>query len=148
MKICPLLYVLRDNAAVPAPAPNLDTRVPYSVIHGSIKAQMVTRYSHTCPLFATDNASVFDDIEEATRGLKYSARITPFRRPKDGQGAFMALKEQHTGPAMWDKKKTAAMEFLQSRKFTGTTSMTLESFLGQYRVAYVTMRRCADNVCC
>ena len=148
VRMCPLSYVLRDEAAVPAPAPNLEVRVPYSALHGSIKAEMVARYSHTHALFAVDNASIFDDIEEATRGSKYSATISPFRRPKDGRGAFMALKEQHTGPAMWDKKKSTAMEFLQSRKFTGTTTLTLEAFLGQHRAAYVTLQRCADNVNC
>ena len=60
----------------------------------------------------------------------------------------MALKEQHTGPAMWDKKKTSTMEFLQSRKFLGTGTNTLESFLGQHRAAYATLQRCADNVNC
>ena len=42
----------------------------------------------------------------------------------------MALREQYTGPAVLDKKKAGAMEFLQSRKFTGTSSITLETFLG------------------
>ena len=147
-RMCPLSYVLRDDANVPAAAPALAPGVPYSAIHGSIKDEMVARYSHTHALFSTDNASVYDDIEEAARGSKYSATITPYRRTKNGREAFLALKEQHTGPAMWDKKKTTTMEFLQSRKFLGTGTITLESFLGQHRSAYVTLQRCADNVNC
>ena len=148
VRMCPLSYVIRDDAAVPATAPPLEFNAPYSTLHGSVKNEMVARYSHTHALFSTDNGYVFDDIEEATRGSKYQATITPYRRTKDGRGAYMALKEQHTGPAMWDKKKTTAMEFLQSRKFSGTSSMTLESFLGQHRSAFVTLQRCSDNVSC
>ena len=146
--MCPLSYVLRADAAVPVPAPTLARDAPYSVTHGSVKAEMVARLSHTHALFSTDNGLVFDDIEEATRGSKYQPTIAPFKRSKDGRGAFMALKEQFTGPAVWDKKKTNAMEFLQTRKFTGTGSLTLESFLAQHRSAYVTLQRCADNVNC
>jgi hypothetical protein len=40
------------------------------------------------------------------------------------------------------------MEFLQSRKFTGTSNITLEAFLGQHRSTYVTLERCAENINC
>ena len=49
-RMCPLSYVLRDDAVVPAPAPALEVRMPYSTLHGSIKAEMVVRFSHTRPL--------------------------------------------------------------------------------------------------
>ena len=98
---------------------------------------MKARYSHQHPLFQTDIGSVFDDLEEATRGSKYQPTITPFKRAKDGQGAYMALKDQFAGPAVWDKKKTNAVKFLQSRKFTGTTNITLEAFIGLHRSSCV-----------
>ena len=60
----------------------------------------------------------------------------------------MALKEQFARPAVWDKKKTSAMEFLQSRKFTGTTNLSLEAFLGLHRSSYIMLQRCADHVNC
>jgi hypothetical protein len=61
--------------------------------HGSVKAEMVARLSHGHGLFRDDNAAVFDDIEEAVRGTKFHASIAPFRRAKDGRGAYMALKQ-------------------------------------------------------
>ena len=148
VRMCPLSYVIRDVAGVPPVAPALADRKPYSEQHGSVKMEMVARFDHDHALFSTDNGSVFDDIEEATRGSKYQPTITPFKREKDGRGAFLALKNQYTGPAVWDKKKASAMEFLQSRKFTGTTNLTLEAFLGQHRSSFVTLERCADNVPC
>ena len=75
----PLSYVLRDVAAVPVPAPALEVRLPYSTLHGSVTAEMVARFSHVNTLFSTDNASFFDDIEEATRGSNYSVTITPLQ---------------------------------------------------------------------
>ena len=148
VRMCPLSYVIRDDAAVPAPAPPLLQNAPYSVEHGSLKDEMKARFSHQHPLFGTDNGSVFDDLEEATRGTKYQPTITPFKRAKDGRGAYMALKEQFAGPAVWDKKKTNAMEFLQSRKFTGTSNLSLEAFLGLHRSSYVTLQRCAEHINC
>ena len=148
LRTCPLSYVLREDAAVPAQAPPLAVAQPYSDEHGSLKDEMVARYSHNHPLFSMDSASVYDDIEEATRGSKYQNTVSTFKRTKDGRGAYLALKEQYTGPAIWDRKKADAMEFLQSRKFTGTSNITLEAFLGQHRSTYVTLERCAENINC
>ena len=40
------------------------------------------------------------------------------------------------------------MEFLQGRKFTGTTNLTLEAFLGMHRSSFVTLQRCEEHVNC
>ena len=148
VRTCPLLYVLRDDSVVATPAPALAPNAPYAAIYGALRIEQVARYSHDHPLYSIDNAAVFDDIEEATRGSRYQSSITTFKRTKNGRGAFMALKDQFTGPAVWDKKKSTAMEFLQSCKFTGTTNTTLEAFLGQHRSAYVTLQRCLENIRC
>lgn len=148
VRTCPLTYILREDSAVPAVAPALGANVPYSAMHGSLRNEQIARYSHNHSLYSVDNASVFDDIEEATRGSRYQSSITTFKKHKNGRGAYLALREQFTGPAVWDKKKATSMEFLQSRKFTGTTNTTLEAFLGQHRSAYVTLERCAEHVHC
>ena len=147
-RTCPLSYVLREEAVVPADVPALATGQPYSTMHGSIKNEMIARYSHVHALFSVDNGAVFDDLEEATRGTKYQNTVSTFKRAKNGRGAYMALKTQYTGSAVWDRKKSDAMEFLQSRKFTGTSSITLEAFLGQHRSTFVTLERCAENITC
>ena len=148
VRTCPLSYVIREEEAVPVTAPPLHLNCPYSTEHGSLKAEMVARYSHDHALFKTDNGLIFDDIEEATRGSRYQPTITPFKRGKNGRGAYIALRDQFAGPAMWDKKKSNAMEFLQGRKFTGTTNLTLEAFLGMHRSTFVTLQRCEEHVNC
>lgn len=141
----PLAYVIRETSAVPA-APVLTNGQPHSDEHGSVKAEMVARLSHGHGLFRDDNAAVFDDIEEAVRGTKFHASIAPFRRAKDGRGAYMALKEQHAGKAMWDKEAKLNMDFLLNRKFTGGTAITLERFMAQHRQAYVSLQKCAEHI--
>ena len=148
VRMCPLSYVIRENEAVPATAPALKQNCPFSTEHGSLKNEIVARYSHTHALFGTDNGLVFDDIEEATRGSRFQPTIMPFKRSKNGRGAYMALRDQFAGPAVWDKKKSNAMEFLQGRKFTGTTNLTLEAFLGMHRSSFVTLQRCQEHVNC
>jgi hypothetical protein len=99
-------------------------------------------------LFRDDNASVFDDIEEATRGTKYASSISPFKRRKDGRAAFLALKEQHAGQAHWDKEAKLANDFLLNRKFVGGSGMSLERFLSLHRQMIVTLQNCAENIIC
>lgn len=91
-------------------------------------------------------ALVFGDIESATRGTSYAATIAPFKRTRNGRAAFMAIKGQHAGPAMWDKEVRKCQDLLLNRKFTGGTTFPLEKFLSQHRAAYVSLQRCAENV--
>ena len=107
---------------------------------------MIACLSHTHGLFRGDNASVFDDVEVATRGTKFAPTIAPFKRRKDGRAAFLALKQQHAGPATWDKEVKQCQNFLLNQKWTGGTSFTLERFLSQHRAAYVSLQRCAENI--
>ena len=88
--MCPLSYVIRDEDTVPAAAPPLKPNCPFSTEHGSLKNEMLARYSHAHALFGTDNGLVFDDIEEATLGSRFQSTITPFKRSKDGGGAYGA----------------------------------------------------------
>lgn len=142
----PLSYVIREDATVPAAAPAIATGQPHSIDHGSVRGEMIARLSHTHALFRDDNASVFDDIEEATRGTKYASSISPFKRTKNGRAAFLALKEQHAGTAHWDKEARLANDFLLNRKFVGGSGMSLERYLSLHRQMFVNLQNCAENI--
>ena len=144
----PLAYVTREVEAVDAPAPPLELNEPHSVEHGSVIQEMVHRLSHTNALFRTDNAAVFDDVELGVRGTKYTASIAPFKRAKDGRGAFLALKAQHCGAAMWESEIKTQLDFLMNRKFTGGSSTTLATFLSMHRTAFTQLQRCHEMVPC
>ena len=111
--------------------------------------EMTQRFSHSHALYRTDNSAVFDDIEAATRGTKYASSIAPHKSPfKDGCGAFMAIKSQHAGPAMWDAEYKTQNDFMINRYFTGGTSLTLERYLAQHCQAHTAMQRYAENIQC
>jgi hypothetical protein len=137
--------MIHDDANVNA-LPDLATNEPHSDVHGSIKGEMIARFSHNHGLFREDNAAVFDDIEEAMLGSKFAASIAPFKRAKNGRAAYMALKEQHAGHAIWDEEARKCKDFLLKRKFTGGTSTTLNRFMARHRQAFVTLQRCAENI--
>ena len=142
----PLKYVIRDEVDVPNPAPALAADSPHSTEHGSVKGEMIARFSHTHPLFRDDNGAVYDDVESATRGTKYAASIITYKRTKNGRGALGTLKTQFAGKAMFDADKKTHQDFLLNRKWTGTGNFTLERYLNQHRSAYSGLERCAENV--
>ena len=143
---CPLGYVTRPVALVPAAAPPLAPNQLYSDEHGSLKAEMIARVSHTHALYRLDNAKLFEMIEKATRGTKYAATIAPFKRAKDGRGAYMALRAQHAGSAHWDSTQKIDLDFIMGTKFTGGGQMTLEDYLSRFRQHFVSIQLCAQHV--
>ena len=93
----PLVYVVRQDVAVPAGAPALALDQPYSEEHGSVEADMVARGSHTHALYRDDNVKLYYYLEEATRTTTYAASIKPFQRRKDGRAAWFAMVQQYAG---------------------------------------------------
>jgi hypothetical protein len=94
---------------------------------------MIARKSHTHPLFKVDNGVVFELIENSVRGTAIAASIAPFRRVRDGRGAFMAIQAQHAGKDVWDKLHKEAESTLQTYKWSGTANVTLAQHMGKHR---------------
>ena len=116
VRVCRLSYVIRDDAVVPAAAPPLARDAPHSTQFGSISGDRVARLRHNDPLFRDDEAVVFGHLEAGVRGTKYANTIEPFKRDKRGREAFLALKAQHAGVAMWDGEVQTNQDFLLNRK--------------------------------
>ena len=143
---CPLSWIYRQDAAVPAVAPALEADQPFSTEHGSVSQELVARMSHAHPLFRPDNATGYAQLVTATLGTQYASTIAPFKRTKDGRGALKALKAQFAGKAHWDKEVKLMTDFIHGSKFTGNTGFTLHAFLAKHRASYHTLQRCADHV--
>ena len=75
VRMVPLVYVIREEADVPAECPPNATGQPHSDSAGSVEEELVSRATQTHPLFRNDNASVYYKMEEATRGTSYAASI-------------------------------------------------------------------------
>lgn len=143
---CPIKYLVREDALVPVVAPPLARGQLYGEEHGSLKAEMEARVSHTHPLSKLDNANLFKMLEKATRGTKYSATVAPFKKNQDGRGAYMALRAQHAGAAHWDATAKIDQDFLMSTTFTGGGQVSLEDYLSGMRQHYVSLELCSQNV--
>ena len=77
-RMIPLAYVTRATATAPGACPPRATDMPHSTQHGSVKADLVARVSHTHPLYRDDNSTVYYYLEEATWTTSYAASIKPF----------------------------------------------------------------------
>ena len=119
---------------------------PYSVEHGSFEDEMVACLSHVHDLFHHDNADVYERIAQAVRGSIVAASSVAHRKGWDGRAAFMALCGQYAGKALWEKMIRDNEDFLQNRKWTGNTNITLEHHVEGHRAEYVHLTTAAENV--
>ena len=102
VRTIPLACVIRADDAVPAAAPALEAGQPHSTEHGSIERELVARASHAHALHRDDDLTVHHATEEAARATQHAASIKPFKRGKDGRGAWMALRNQCAGRDEWE----------------------------------------------
>ena len=142
---CPLLYVIRQNAAVPAEATDPLLPGSYYGVSGSLVDEMVARLDHTDALFRSDNAAVFSLLEEASRGTVYAPTIKPYSRRKDGRAAWEAMVSSHAGKDKWEQLQKEKLSILMTTKWNGR-QYSLEKFTGIHRSAYVQLEEAAIHV--
>jgi hypothetical protein len=142
----PIVYVIRENAAVPAVEPPLMAGQPHSTEAGSVEMELTNRASHVHPLFREDNESVYHRLEEATRGTSYAASLKPYQRSKDGRGAFEAIISQYAGEDKWESELKKDESLLHTRKWKGQSNFPLEKHCAQHRNAFISMEQCAQHV--
>ena len=97
-------------------------------------------------LFQADNNALFHLIDRAVLGHDVSATIAPFCRSQNGRGAFLAIVNQHAGRHVWDINVKDATAVLQTRTWSGTTSITLLQHTFMQRKAYIQLTEAAENV--
>ena len=100
----PLIYVLRDDVAVPSEAddslqtdPATNTVNRYFGKSGCLHDELIARLPHQGPIYKHDNATVFLKIEKASRSTSVESTVKAFARKKDGRGAYLAVISNHAG---------------------------------------------------
>ena len=114
------MYVIRKNENPSDPPPALLANKPYSEEHGSLRGELIARASHDHVNFDEDNGLVFDALELATRGTKLSASIQPFRRKRNGRGAYTAILGHYLGEDKWVKEFKRSENIIHSSKWKST----------------------------
>jgi hypothetical protein len=89
---------------------------------------------------------LFQLIESSVQGHNVAETIAPFKRGLDGRGAFLAIKDQHAGRAIWDRNVKEANLRLQTGTWTGTTGTTLLQHSAMHRRAYTMIAEAAEQV--
>ena len=150
----PLAYVIRDNVDVlPEVRPANDTTTKIDPLldskphgaSGSVLGDLVSRLSHTHPLYKTDNAKVYTALEEATRSTTYSSTVKAFSRSRDGRGAWFAVISNHAGNDKWELLQKENTKWLMNTKWTGR-NYSLEKFCNQHRSRFVNLQEAASHV--
>jgi hypothetical protein len=142
----PIIYVIREEAAVPAAVPALMAGQPHSTEAGSMEMELTLRASHVRPLYREDNESVYHRLEEATLGTSYAASLKPYQRSKDGRGAFQTILSQYAGEDKWESELKKDESLLHTQKWKGQSNFSLEKHCAQHRNAFISMEQCVQHV--
>jgi hypothetical protein len=129
----PLIYVTRDDVAVPVAVPPLAAGQPHSVEAGSVEEELIARASHNHPLFREDNGLVYFKLEAATRG-------------RNGRGALEALLTQFAGTDKWDAEIKRQESLLHTRVWKGQSNYGLEKHCAAHRHAYVQLQAASEHI--
>ena len=79
---------------------------------GSIVEELNLYTSHIHPLFAQDNANLYDRIERGLMGTSYSSAIIPFRRARNGKAVMDVVVSQFVGKVVWELRIKEAQDYL------------------------------------
>jgi hypothetical protein len=139
----PFTYLTRPDSLPPAILAARAATQPYSTDYESIEQELKFRVEHDHTLGKSDNNALFQMLDRSTSGHDVGATIAPFRRTQDGRGAILAIKGQHAGRHVWDKLVKDANIVLQTRTWTGTTSITLSQHTSGQRKAYIQLTEAA-----
>ena len=99
---CSLAYLLDDTASRTTASPALLADHPHCEELGSIVEEINLYTSHVHPLFAQDNANLYDWIERGLTGTSYSSSIIPFRFACNGKAAMDAVVTKFAGKEVWE----------------------------------------------
>jgi len=98
----PLSYLIRGNPEVPDLFLNpmrggTTPEGPYGTAYNSFSGEMIACAPHGTPKYDEDNATLMNILTELVSGTHHEAPIKPYKRARDGRGAFLALSQHNLG---------------------------------------------------
>ena len=131
-----LWYVIRPKVHYEGLLPDFIEGHPYAVEFGSFQGEMDTLCTHDSAAYATDNATVFTNLEKGLRGSIFYPTIKPQSKRKDGRTAWFNLFSQYLGEDKWRADVRECEDILSNRLWKGNSHVTLEKFVAQNRLAH------------
>ena len=136
------------NQASPVTCPPLLPNQPHSAEYGLIEGELIHLSSHDHPLFTQDNTAVYDRMEQCLRGTSYSATMVKYCKKRDGKGAMLALVSLNTLEKLSGRNVSRLLrttDYMQTRKWTGTSSVTLKAHLDMHRSSLVALEEASEH---
>ena len=123
----PLLYVLRRESE---PLGDQDE------LTGDYSALLATRGRHDGHFWRTDNQEVWRLVRDRCTETSIWSSVEPYKRRRNGNGAYNALKMQLMGRDYARSVRASALKTLQENYWDGTKSFPFVSFIGRFREAF------------
>ena len=128
----PVLYVVRDEVALPAADPGFG--MP------DMDSEVQSRGRHNGHFWRADNRTVFTFLRLKCHGTTAWTTISRHDARKDGRAAWLALKNQHLGSDVRQVLLRKADKFLLNARFDGKSSkFTFDRFIARMRQAFQDM---------
>ena len=145
----PLAYVIRKEPEVPITIVTNPLRVdlPYGTSFQSFYDEMIACANHTGAAYSEDNASVLNILVHVLKGTSFEVSIQPFKRNRDGRGAFLALTEHNLGSNRWETVLEKADQLVSSMVWNGRSNRyPLKLHLAKHREAQNDMIRASHHI--
>ena len=85
-------------------------------------------------------------LETATRGTAHTPSLGPYRKKKDGHGAYFALVQQFAGKDKCQRQVDDATDFLVNTRWKGQSSYPLASFVATMREKWMDLEAASKHV--
>jgi len=145
----PLAYVIRKEPDVPVTIATNPLRAnwPYGAAFDSFYDEMIACADHSGASYSEDNASVLNILVHVLKGTSFEDSIQPFKRNRDGRGAFLALTEHNLGSNRWETVLEKADHLVSSMVWNGRSNRyPLKLHLAKHREAQNDMIRASHHI--
>ena len=145
----PLAYVIRKEPETPVTVASNPLRVdlPYGTAFNSFYDEMIACTDHSGASYSEDNASVLNILVHVLKGTSFEVSIQPFKRNRDGRGAFLALSEHNLGSNRWETVLERADHIVSNTIWNGKSNRyPLKLHLAKHREAHNDMIRASQHI--
>ena len=96
--------------------------------------------------FQNGNGTLFGYLKKETRGTTIVSSIKTYKHTRNGRVEWLAINMQHAGERKWREKLKTASDYISGTKWDGSTNITLERHLRNFRQAYISLEGDAKNI--
>ena len=111
-----------------------------------VEKNIIQRLPHECVLYKQDNGTISGKLTIELVHSTYMTVLDRLMNNRNGRGALLALKETLAYQSVWENTIKEYANFLENRKWTGTTDITLERHASGNQEGYTFISEAVDHV--